>query len=850
MDEEARGRSHMEKSMCQNGTRSVRRGLLVVMLLLLALCVLPTRQARAADRVAGGTFPDAGVTWELDSDGLLSIEGTGSLSLSKDKWQAGLSNYCTQVKHVSIASTVSLSDLSWGFRGWSSLESVDTTGWNIPAGSSVESLFAECSALETANVTGLVTSDKTTVSNMFESCTALSTISGLTSWDTSKVTDMSMLFFSCKALESLDLSSFDCTSVTDNGGMLSSCTGLKTFVLGSRFVFRPPSGQYFEIGLEGTWRSSSTGKDYEDEEFVDGLDGSTIAGTYRRVDIYSAQVTIDNVAGSVAYRRDTDKENFYYGHFNGSKLGPRSESYSLVDGASYTIEFWPGAGYEVKSVIVDGADQGRIQEYSLADVSSNHTLEVTFEKRENIKSVLVSCECGVGGSIAGGDEGTTSNSPGTWSENFAFEPDFGYVIDDVKLDGVSQGPVSTLYLDKISADHDITVTFREAAAGRHVIRDADISSTTRYAWGNPSSLVVTDDSSATIYFTHSYQHSIVDVEIDGVSQGPIDHYTFEDVTADHTFRVVSTTTDVKRLYGENALDTMASIVYTGFSPTSGTVVLCTSQGYWDALTAAGAAGFSGAPVVLTEPGSLSKQARNVLSYLAPRTLIVCGGTAAVSDEVASEAKAAAGGASVKRLAGTNAIGTADQVLVATPDAAWSGTAIIATSDGYWDALAAAPYAYHAHCPIVLADGHTSLKASTLEAMRTAGITRAIIVGGTEAVSTNVESQLAEAGITLDRRLAGDNAISTSSAIAEFEISQGMSADGMAVATSNGYWDALTGAALCGSRGSVLVLASDSNHSAIDTVAGRYASAVSVAYVFGGPAAVSEGTLDYFARRLG
>ena len=87
------------------------------------------------------------------------------------------------------------------------------------------------------------------------------------------------------------------------------------------------------------------------------------------------------------------------------------------------------------------------------------------------------------------------------------------------------------------------------------------------------------------------------------------------------------------------------------------------------------------------------------------------------------------------------------------------------------------------------------------------------------------------------------ATQTSQKIAEFELTQGMSADGMAVATRDGYWDALTGASLCGKNNSVLVLAADDDRSAIDGFVVDHKAEISHGYVFGGTAAVSEATYD-------
>ena len=319
------------------------------------------------------------------------------------------------------------------------------------------------------------------------------------------------------------------------------------------------------------------------------------------------------------------------------------------------------------------------------------------------------------------------------------------------------------------------------------------------------------------------------------------------------FDLVRKQDTITRLSGDTALDTMSAIVSAGFTSTGGTAVLCTSGGYWDALTAAGVAGFSSAPVLLTDGSSLSPQTIDCLTRLKPATVVVCGGPGAVSETAASQAAAAAGGARVVRLWGDRATDTATDAYLSGASklgCTWSDTAIIATDDGYWDALAAAPYAYWAHCPIFLADGHDRLTDATISAMKTGGITKAIIVGGEMAVSSDVERQLGSAGITVDRRLWGDNAVQTSAAIASFEMTQGMSANGMAVATTNGYWDALSGAALCGSRGSVLVLANDSDRRAIDQIAGANVAGITSAYVFGGEMAVSASTYDYLATTLG
>ena len=298
-----------------------------------------------------------------------------------------------------------------------------------------------------------------------------------------------------------------------------------------------------------------------------------------------------------------------------------------------------------------------------------------------------------------------------------------------------------------------------------------------------------------------------------------------------------------RLWGQEALDTMEEIVKVGWNgETGGTVVLATDAGYWDALTAAGAAGFTGAPVLMTAPDTLSPQTERLLKTMQPTKIVICGGVAVVSESTATAAAAAAGGANVKRFAGQTMTDTADEVYKGAAAAAggsWSTTAFVATSNGYWDALAAAPIAYTQHMPIFLTESREALSASTLAAMKAGGVEKVVIVGGTAVVAQSVEEQLKATGIQVLPRLAGQTAIDTSIKVAEYGVKCGMSADNMGVATQNGYWDALAGAALCGKLNSVLVLVDQVDSASIKGFAGKYADRIDRGFVFGGKYAVSN-----------
>lgn len=311
--------------------------------------------------------------------------------------------------------------------------------------------------------------------------------------------------------------------------------------------------------------------------------------------------------------------------------------------------------------------------------------------------------------------------------------------------------------------------------------------------------------------------------------------------------VESTKKQLVRKAGNTALDTTSSIVQEGFAKGScDTVVVATMNGYWDALTASALAGLKRCPVLLTDPNALSSQAASEIKRLGASKVVVAGGNAAVSSRVETSLKRISCVKSVQRLSGLTAIDTG-LALYRSGKGSWGKTAIVATSATFQDALSISPYAYAKKAPIFLANAFThKLDQETLSAVKSGGFTRVVIVGGTAAVSKSVESQLRGISVV---RLSGATAYETSSEIASWCVSQGMKADNMGIATGRSYYDALTGSALCGKKGAVLVLVDDANRSTIDAFVKRQKKAIYRTFVFGGEAAVSEATASYISKAI-
>ena len=292
-----------------------------------------------------------------------------------------------------------------------------------------------------------------------------------------------------------------------------------------------------------------------------------------------------------------------------------------------------------------------------------------------------------------------------------------------------------------------------------------------------------------------------------------------------------------RIAGETRYETAGQIAYQGSWPAGGSVILASGTNFPDALAASALAGEKNAPVLLTESGVLSSSTFDVLVDLKPSTIYVVGGEVAVSGGVASEASSAAGNAELVRLAGDTRYETA--LAVALEVGATSDAVIVATAEGYADALSVSPWAFATSSPVILCDPQDGLSDSSLSFISDNGFSRAIIVGGTSAVPGRVESQLNGANIDSVQRLSGPTRYETSAKIAEFELAgeSGFEADGILFATGSNYPDALSAGPLAGKGLSPLLLVDSGAGQASKFVEG-HKSEIGNATIIGGYSAIS------------
>jgi hypothetical protein len=197
---------------------------------------------------------------------------------------------------------------------------------------------------------------------------------------------------------------------------------------------------------------------------------------------------------------------------------------------------------------------------------------------------------------------------------------------------------------------------------------------------------------------------------------------------------------------------------------------------------------------------------------------------------------------VERLAGDDRYLTAEAIAQRTVGLLgdrYDGTVFVATGANFPDALAASPLAYRKGWPLLLS-GAAGLSDSTKAALTGIDASRALVLGGEQAVPPSVLTYLGGV-LPSAERVFGDDRYQTAVAVATYGTGDaGLRWEGMGLATGQNYPDALSGGVLIGQRRSVMLLTPSAALSAT-TRAAILAHRDDIAEViyFGGPVALSQ-----------
>ena len=287
------------------------------------------------ERASGtwGTCP-----WEISADGVLTVHpGTGESVYGADDapWKSYVGDITSVVFAEGVVAPASIDGLLSGiyqatsidvsgldtsavtsmrslFDGCFAVETLDASSWNTANVTDMTRLFYGCSNLVSLNVSGWNTSNVTNMDSLFSGCVYLASI-GVSRWNTSSVTNMQHMFDYCITASSLDLSGWDTSNVTNTDGMFRCCFKLETIYVGEGWSTESVTSSvemFIDCTLLVGGRDTPYDSTHIDAEYarVDAIGApgylTAVTPPPSKIDINDATVT--GVNGSYVFAGDSD----------------------------------------------------------------------------------------------------------------------------------------------------------------------------------------------------------------------------------------------------------------------------------------------------------------------------------------------------------------------------------------------------------------------------------------------------------------------------------------------------------------------------------------------------------------
>lgn len=158
----------------------------------------------------------------------------------------------------------------------------------------------------------------------------------------------------------------------------------------------------------------------------------------------------------------------------GGTITPGTASYA--NGSSQNFSVTPDACYDFTNWVVDGSNAGTTNPYSFTNITNNHTITAVY----TIKPSTITATAGANGSIS--PNGITNVNCGS-NQAYTITPSGGYVVQDVLVDGVSVGAVTSYTFTNVTAGlHTISVSFMAGPCGLETFVNSNATAT--YANGS------------------------------------------------------------------------------------------------------------------------------------------------------------------------------------------------------------------------------------------------------------------------------------------------------------------------------------------------------------------------------
>ncbi|REE17036.1 lamin tail-like protein [Winogradskyella pacifica] len=136
----------------------------------------------------------------------------------------------------------------------------------------------------------------------------------------------------------------------------------------------------------------------------------------------------------------------------------------VADNANQSFTATPDTCYTFTNWVVDGTNAGSTNPYTFTNVTANHTITAVYTQ----DTYNITATAGANGTIS--PTGVTSVGCGN-DQTYTITADSGYIVDDVLVDGVSVGAVTSYDFPNVTTTHTISVSFAVYVAPQIVITE-------------------------------------------------------------------------------------------------------------------------------------------------------------------------------------------------------------------------------------------------------------------------------------------------------------------------------------------------------------------------------------------
>lgn len=292
---------------------------------------------------------------------------------------------------------------------------------------------------------------------------------------------------------------------------------------------------------------------------------------------------------------------------------------------------------------------------------------------------------------------------------------------------------------------------------------------------------------------------------------------------------------VERIAGSNRVETAIEVSKKAYPSQVDTLFLAGYNGDADALSATFLAGQMDAPLLISDKHAISKQLEQEINRLAPKEIIILGGTNAVSPKIEEQLREK--NYTTRRIQGNSRIETAINIAADYYQNEPVEEVFIVEYNSLVDALAIGPVAARDGIPVLITQKN-QVPADLKSFLETYGVEKATVIGEENAVSSKGFAEL-QKHIENITRVAGENRILTSLTIADkyFDMPN-------YTFLANGWQnaDALIGGYYAGMKNSPIILITKDGRS--HEIFTYMATANVKVYILGGESIVAKDLADY------